>query len=269
MERGAAVVHGNTVYCIRGWYHTVYQYCVEDDKWSVHSECPHIHTSLAILKDALCAIGGEMKGEEPRKYNVTNKVITWKEGRWIEEFQPMHNARWNHAVVGNDQYVIAAGGGDGETSVEVYSMEGDSWSTVATLPQDLHHISATLCCDRMYVMSYEGQIFSVSVPSLIANCSASVNKPRQQWETHPKAPVQASTLCTIGGAILTVGGARANLDTADVHQFIAGQWIKIGHMNTGRICPLVAVLPKDRMVVTGDFSSSFPSSRVVELAFLC
>lgn len=271
MDRGAAAVHGNTVYCIRGWCHTVYRYCVEDDEWSIHSECPHIHTGLAIIKDALSAIGGEMKGEEPRKYSTTNKVVSWKEGRWVEEFPPMCTARWNHAVVGNDQYVIAAGG-DGETSVELYSMDVDTWFTVTPLPQELHHISATLCCNHIYIMSYEGQTFSMAVPLPIANCSASADKPnetRHQWKKHPKAPpIQASTLCTISGAILTVGGAKANLDTADIHQLIAGEWVKIGHMNAGRVRPIVAVLPGDRMVVAGDFSSSFPSSRVVELAFL-
>ena len=202
---------------------------------------------------------------------MTNKVAAWKEGKWVEEFPPMPTARWYHAVVGNDKYVIAAGGMDGETSVELLTIGVDMWSTVISLPCYLRYISATLGTDDMYVMAYDGQTYSVPLSTLLA--SVSTDKPKelpshQQWQMHSHCPVSGSTLCTMGGAILAIGGVRGSIDTANTtYQLISGQWTEISHMDTPRLRPIVAVLPSNWMVVMGGHTISFCSD--VEVAVPC
>ena len=49
----------------------------------------------------------------------------------------MNTARSEHAVVTEDHYVIAVGGGGGETSVELFTVSTNTWSTVTFPPLPL------------------------------------------------------------------------------------------------------------------------------------
>ncbi len=118
----------------------VYQYQADEDEWQEHSHCPLCWTGLAIIKDFLTAVGGK---ERSRK---TNKLLSWRDGRWEEVFPPMNAARSDHAVVIDDHYVIAVGG-VGETSVELFTISTNTWPTVASLPRPLTTITSTLSCN--------------------------------------------------------------------------------------------------------------------------
>jgi len=201
---------------------------------------------------------------------VTNKLLSWKNQVWEEVFPPMSTARRDHAVVSDNQYIIAAGGGDDETSVELFDISCSTWSTVASLPRPLLLITATVCGDRLYVMGYVGETYYTS--TCISNFKeASTQLPHLQptWLPLPRAPVRWSTLSTMCGAVVAVGGRRGGTDTSDIHQVHSGEWVRIGCMDTARSLPLVAVLPGDSMLVVGGFLPSSSSRTAVELAVLC
>lgn len=164
MHRGSAVAHHSTMYCISRHCDRVFCYVVDKDEWRVHSCCPHLNTGLAIINELLTAVGGEVKLRE------TNKVVSWKENekKWMEEFPPMNTARRNHAVVSDDRYVVAAGG-DNRTSVEIFTISFNTWSTLTGFPRSLYpsFISATLCGDSVYVLDYKGLTYSFSLPSSV------------------------------------------------------------------------------------------------------
>ena len=67
----------------------------------------------------------------------------------------MNTARSEHAVVSDDRYVIAVGG-DGETSVELFTVSTNTWSTVTSLPRVLPCIPATLLCNILCAMDWNG-----------------------------------------------------------------------------------------------------------------
>ena len=264
MERGGAVVHHNIVYCISDNSHTVYAYQSDEDEWQEHSHCPHNWTGLAIIKDLLTAVGG--KEEEGRK---TNKLLSWRDGRWEEVFPPMNTARSDHAVLSEDDYVIAVGG-RGETSVELFTVSANTWSTVTSLPQPLTGITATLSCNILYAMDWDGRTFSISMSHWTKNTSREPPRPHPTWQPLPHdAPVEWSTLTTVCGEVMAVGGGRGG----DVYQLCQREWVRIGCMDTARDLPIVAVLrvPGHSMLVMGGYSS--PSSlsllTAVELAVLC
>ena len=271
MVRGGAVVHHNIVYCISYGSYTVYAYQPDEDEWQEHSHCPHRGPGLAIIKDLLTAIGG--KEEEEEEGRKTNKLLSWRDGRWEEVFPPMNTARWEPAVITHDRYVIAVGG-EGETSVELFTVSTNTWSTVTSLPQPLPYITATLSCNILYAMDWEGRTFSISMSHWTKNTSREPSRPHPTWQPLPHdAPVEASTLTTVCGEVMAVGGWTGSTATGDVYQLRQREWVRIGCMDTARWYPIVAVLrvPGHSMLVVGGRSYSPPSSShtAVELAVLC
>ena len=266
MVRGSAVVHRNIVYCISDSSTTIYQYQPDEDEWQEHSHCPHHGPGLAIIKDLLTVIGGQGRSGK------TNKLLSWRDGRWEEVFPPMNTARWNPAVISHDRYVIAVGG-YGETSVELFTVSTNTWSTVTSLPQPLFHITATLSCNILYAMGHRGRTFSISLSHWTKNTSREPSRPHPTWQPLPHdAPVVGSTLTTVCGEVMAVGGVRGGPATGDVYQLRQREWVRIGCMDTARWYPIVAVLrvPGHSMLVVGGLSS-YPSSPLtaVELAVLC
>ena len=262
MWRGSAVAEQNTVYCISSASHTVYCYEVNKGQWQEHSECPHSDTGLAIIRGVLTAIGGQGRSGE------TNKLLSWKNQVWEEVFPPMSTARYHHAVVSYSGYIIAAGGDGGETSIELFDISCSTWSTVASLPRPLPRITATVCGDRLYVMGHVGDTYYTSI-SNIKEASTQPSHLQPTWLPLPCAPVYGSTLSTMCGAVVAVGGVRGGTVTSDIHQVHNGEWVRIGCMDTARYEPIVAVLPGDRMAVMGSYRSSPSSLTAVELAVLC
>ena len=264
MWRGAAVASHNTIYYISRGSNAVYYYQLDEDKWQRHSECPHCWTGLAIINELLTAVGGWGKSRK------TNKLLTWQGKAWEEVYPPMNTARWNHAVVSNGcSYVIAAGGGGGdETSVEHFNISSNAWSTVTSLPQPLPDITATLNGDNVYAMDSAGKAYFIQLSNL--NTPTELYDPQLGWQPLTcDAPVRCSTLCTVGDAVVAVGGETSTNVCRGIYHLCNREWMRIGHMKTARWYPMIAVLPGDRMVVVGGDSphSSSPPTPV-EVAVL-
>ena len=184
----------------------------------------------------------------------------------------MNTARSDHAVLSEDDYVIAVGGEDDETSVELFTVSTNTWSTVTSLPQPLT-ITATLSCNILYAMDWDGRTFSISMSHWTKNTSREPPRPHPTWQPLPHdAPVESSTLTTVCGEVMAVGGVRGG--TGDVYQLHQREWVRIGCMDTARRYPIVAVLrvPGHSMLVVGGWSSPsslYSSLTAVELAVLC
>ena len=277
MYRGAAVVHLNTVYCISHSSSIVYRYHFKEDEWETHSCCPHLKSGLAVISELLTAIGGR-KNLTLKK---TNKLVSWRDRQWEEVFSPMNTARYDHAVVSNDSYVIAAGGANDEISVELFTISANTWSTVTSLPQPLPRITAALCDGCMYAMDDYGYAFSIRLSDLTKDVSRDQPTLQSSWLTLKcPAPSESSTLCavTVNGMMVAVavGGSKENgIPDKDIYKYsvFSGKWIKVGCMDTPRFLPIVAVLPGDSIVVVGGRSQAKLSPislfTTVEVAFLC
>ena len=257
--------HSNIIYCISPLSYTIYSYQANKDIWAIHSRCPYQETALTFINGNLTAIGGQDSDL------ATNKVLSWMEGSWEEEIPPMTRARYRHAAVTDGGHTVVVAGGWEEESVEVFT--GSSWSSVTKLPEYLRHITATLCGDLIYVMNYCGIIYTSSLTTLLstqATDKATPSMPVTPLTWHPlnTAPVEWSTLSTIGSQVVVVGGVRGVTPTADVHGLISQQWTRIGCMNTARSYPIVAVVNGENckmVVVVGSASSN--SSSVEQLCY--
>ena len=120
----------------------------------------------------------------------------------------MNTARTEHAVVSNNRYVIAVGG-DGETSVELFTVSTNTWSTVTSLPQPLPYITATLSCNILYAMDWDGRTFSISMSHWTKNTSRKPLHPHPTWQPLPHdIPVWRSVLSMVSDEVVVVGGER-------------------------------------------------------------
>ena len=223
MYRGSAVTHGDTIYCISRRSYTIYSYRTDQDEWMEHAKCPYRYTALTFINGYLTTVGG--RDERDR---TTNKVLSRKGGRWEEEVPPMVTARYDHAVMTNKQTVVVAGG-EKEESVEVFT--GSSWSSVAPLPRYLLYITATLCEDQVYVMDWEGNIYTSSLTTLLSTQPTATPSTHSTWRPLNTPPVIGSTLSTIGSQVVVVGGRRGGTYTTDVHALNNGEWNRIGSMS--------------------------------------
>ena len=255
MERGSAVSYEDIIYCVSRDSYTIYSYRVEQDEWKEHANCPYRSTALTVINGHLTTIGG--RDERDR---TTNKVLSRKGGRWEEEVPPMAVARYDHALV-SDGHTVVVAGGDEEESVEVFT--GSSWSSVAPLPRYLLSITATLCGDQLYVMDWDGHIYTSSLTVLLSTGHTGTPSTKQTWHPFTTPPVSGSTLSTIGSLVVVVGGWTRGVRTGDVHCLVGGVWTRVGRVSTGRVRPIVGLVGEDKMVVVG----SYYSSRSVELLY--
>ena len=68
----------------------------------------------------------------------------------------MNTVHYDHAVVRDDHYIIAAGGWEYEKSVELFTLSTNTWSSVTSLPQYLPDITATSSGGIIYAMDDVG-----------------------------------------------------------------------------------------------------------------
>ena len=269
MSRGSAVTDQMMTYCTPCNSKSLYRYTMTEDKWEELPQCPYRDSGLVVIDSALTAVGG-WDG------SYTNKLVTLRQSRWVEEYPPMNTARCYHAVVstsdGGHMNVIAIGGagvGGWVDAVELFHTGRRSWSRLTSLPQPLTFPSATICGNQLHVIGVDGDGYSCSLQALLSS-----NQPiRSQsctptWTPLPRLPVTHSTAATLCGQLVIIGGRRGmgGSTVNSIHQLVDGQWVNIGSMSSGRYLCLVASPSPDKMVVVGGWDASgYSASDSVEV----
>ena len=291
MRRGAAVVDGNSVYINPGDSNKVYscQISSRDQEWSTLPSS-HYHTfSLAVINGLLTSIGGRsviIGG--PHTNTLHSLTGEGKERKWSEVFPPMPTARNAFASVTTEQALVVAGGQDHSRrldSVEVMHIPTKQWSTARHLPHPFSSISATICGDQLYLGGgYDDGskpsklVLTCSLPDLLRPQSlrtklhtlALPNEPGV-WRHIKEPPVSLSTLTTLRGHLVAIGGRDDSRNTTyDVHYYDpqTDYWHVITEMKIKRYRPLVAVLPVDRLIIVGGWDTPFHITNSVEIGSL-
>ena len=278
MYRGAAVVHGNTVYIRSGDSHKVYscQMTSEGLLWSTLPDSRYELFSLAVIEGLLTCVGGRSGGYGGPRTNTLHSLTGGGHKRqWSEVFPPMPTARIQTASVTTEQALVVAGGYDGRKfldTVEVMTIATKHWTTAQHLPHPFGWISGTICGDQLYL---GGGFIEVGEPSRsVLTCSLTDLLPPQSlgvrlrtlslatkpgvWQEIKNLPVTRSTLTTLGGHLLAIGGrSDSHGPTADVHCYDhqTNSWHVVSKMKNKRSQPLSAVLPEDQPLVVGGWGS--------------
>ena len=284
MKRGATVVDGNTVYINSGGLRKVYscQMTSEGLLWSTLPDSPYMcHTcfSLAVIDGLLTCVGGRSGGYGAPRTNTLHSLTGGGHKRqWCEVFPPMPTARSETASVTTEQALVVAGGYDGRKNldtVEVMTIATKQWTTAQHLPYPFDWISETICGDQLYlgggfigvgkVGEPSKSVLTYSLTDLLPPQSLGVRlrtlslttKPGV-WQEIKNLPVTRSTLATLGGHLLAIGGrSDSHGPTADVHRYDhqTDSWHVVSKMRNKRSQSLSAVLPEDQLIVVGGFKS--------------
>ena len=255
---GAAVAHGNKAYFSNG--HDVYSYTVPEDKWTRLQPNPYKHFGLTVIKDQLTTIGGY--SPLPHGHgSPTNSLLDLSGNEWEEHLPPMPTSRMFPAAATTPTHLVVAGGrskllGGVLSTVEVLKTETSQWSTASHVPREMGFPEITLCDGCFYLSQTDGTIFSCSVTDLLQSCDPSSTNSSDGgsvWTTLANIPVEYSSLATLRGHVLAIGGEDGDNLTGAIHCYdvVTNSWSAICEMPTPRYEALTAVLPSNELVVVG------------------
>ena len=271
MTRGSTVVDGNSVYIKPGGgSFKIYscQITSQNMKWSTLPNTEYSRSSLAIINGILTTIGGYKHSE------WTNSLLslTGRGGRrqWSNIFPAMPTPRSQTVSVTTQQTLIVAGGvaeGENLDIVEVMDIPTKRWTTASHLPHPFGGISGTVCGDQLYLAGgcvglakQSKSVLTCSVTDLLSPKSLaaglrtlSLADKTGVWRHVRDLPVTLSTLITLGGHLLAIGGENSGGDPADVHCYDThtDSWQVVSSMKKQHRLCLAAVLPEDCLVVVG------------------
>ena len=270
------MVHDNTAYFSSG--RDVYSYTISEDKWSKLKPCSYEDFSMAVVNNKLTTIGG---WDDSSATNIllslagSSSILT----KWKKLLPPMPTKRVNPAAVTTPTHLVVAGGSPrrigsaGLSTVEVLNLHTLQWASASSSPEALVYPSMTLCGEHVYLSGYNKTIFSCSVEELIKSCKpASTNSSAGDsvWTRLPDTPTYNTTLATLRGRVLTIGGSdkSGGTPTGAIHSYdrSTNSWSAIGEMPTPRYRTLVAVLPSNELVVVGGWGGPLSPCRSTEIA---
>ena len=275
MQRGAAVVHGNTAYFRPAGSVRVYSYqnIPGNEHWSSLPDNPNEAFSLAVIDGLLTSVGGA-KGRGPT--NTLFSLTGEGERKWSEVFPPMPTPRYRTACITTEKALVVAGGTAGDddlATVEVMDINTKQWTTVCPLPLKLQLISGIVCGDSLYLaggytgFSVSKSLFTCSLPDLwhpktlgsrIRQTLTRQTLTRSNiWKEISILPVKGSTLASFGGHLLAIGGKDdSGNPTTDVYRYDShtDSWHVISQMKKKRSQCLAVTLPEDQLIVVGGWT---------------
>ena len=260
--RGSMAVNGSVFYINPAETKEVFSYQTSKG-WISHPPSFHTNSSLAVIDGLLTSIGGwSERGHSKSLYTLTNS-------QWSVIYPAMLTARSNMATASTDDALVVAGGYDGNrmlSTVEVMSMFYKQWSLVSSLPHPLSKGSATVSGNRFFLSG--GYIREGEASKSVLTCSLADLNPHRSvgrqhalsianaslWQPVQNAPVTQTTLTTLNGNVLAVGGcdaSRNSVNTVYMYVELSDEWKFVGKMRMRRRLCLAITLSEDRVYVLG------------------
>ena len=212
MYRGSATTDHQFSYFTRYRSNSVYSYQWSTENWEELPPCPYHNSGLVIVNGQLTAVGGNVAS-----YRYTNKLFTFRQSQWIEEYPPMNTARSETTVVSSSdgEYIIVIGGDVGgiggvwTATVELFQVSSRRWHQLNDLPQPLPWPSATICGNQLHVIGSDGNGYLCSLQALLSSdrpITAQSIPHLISWTSLPPLQVSWSTAATLSGQLVIIGG---------------------------------------------------------------
>ena len=233
----SVAVNGRIVYCYDGDFGNdkILMFNSETGQWTVLQSCPKKFFSIAVVNGQLTAIGGEHSFIATKTLlSLPLNQLDTSQQKWTEQFPPMTYYHNSPVVVTTNTSLIVAGGfgpDKKKAQVEVMNTQTLHWSTVASLPHPLQQATATICGSRLYLgggitgFVATKSVFVCEVSDLLQSSLATksgLSHSRQVWREICELPVVRSSLITLQGQLLAVGGGATTRDpTSEVRQYDA------------------------------------------------
>ena len=223
-------------------------YVFSNNQWHELPPYPNIHFTIVSVDDMLTTVGGYSNTQR-----YSNKLYSYSNNKLVEHFPPMPTRRWTPGAVYANNTLVVAGGwcGSNLNTVEILNTANMRWSIVSSLPVSTND-SITICGDYVYIhprTNYQDKysVYKCSLRQLTQSQPSSAI-----WEKIFPLPVSRSSLVTINGHLLAVGGWDSDRDnTKDIYQYTETSWTVISQISTPRSSCLTAALPGNKLMVVG------------------
>ena len=165
------------------------------------------------------------------------------------------------AVYANNTLVVAGGYCDSKklNTIEILHTANMQWSIVSSLPVPTTQSSSTICEDYVYIHPHtrdaqeKYSVYKCSLSQLTESQPSSAI-----WEKITPLPVRSSTLVTVSGHLLAVGGEDSNggwfsngNKTKEIYQYNVTSWTIISQISKPRYICHTAALPGNKLMVVG------------------
>ena len=264
MFRGSAVAQGDTVFFSPHNSKKIYvcKMFQHGQSWSKLPDNTVFNASLAILSDLLVSVGGQ------GLFDCTDSVhsLTRKGLRERKVFPSMPTPRCDAVSATTEHFLIVVGGYDGSRYldvVEVMEISTERWGTACSLPLRFGEMSATICGGVLYVGGgYNGcgdsskSVLGASLSGLLSYQAGKLQ--RSVWKEIEELPLTLSSLVTLGGRLLAIGGVDdSESDSTSVYCYDDARcvWSPVSRLLNPRNKCLVGVVPGDRVLVVGGWRS--------------
>ncbi len=222
----------------------VYEF--SNNRWHELLPCPNSLFTIVSVDDMLTTVGGR---SDTQLYS--NKLYSYINNKWVKQFPPMPTGRCRSGAVYTNNTLVVAGGLCGsKNTVEILNTSNMQWSIASSPPVPTDFLSTTIYGDYVYIhpRADAQEKYSVYKYSLAqSQLSSSI------WEKIAPLPVSWSSLVTLNGHLLAVGGVDSNGDkTKDIYQYNITSWIVISQMSIPRSSCHTAALPGNKLMVVGE-----------------
>ena len=291
MVRGSVAVRGNVAFFRPSGSRKIYscQVTSRGQQWSALPDSKYENFSLAVVADQLTTVGGLIPdSDSPISFLIS---LTGKR-QWSEVFPPMPTARSGAAALSTELVLIVAGGFSGTNKgidvfadvVEVMNISTRQWTATSRLPHPFSNVSGAICGDQLYLAGgYDSRqasksVLSCSLIDLLSPLlslggrmqSLSLASRPGVWSQARELPVSLSTLITLGGNLLAIGGADSSHNsTAEVRKYdrYTNSWQVTSMMKQARYLCMAAVLPGNQFIIVGGFvDADYLATDSIEIA---
>ena len=243
----------------------VYVYDINSNQWDRLPPPGQYMGILQIINNKLTVIGGV----DNTTNKITNKVTTYNNNSWSNEYPNLLKARNRPGVLTNLDYVIVAGGeADDKTfsdDIELLNYKQSSHWVIARikLPEAMRFPSLTISDDILYIVGYSrakgrtDAAYAVSV-DMVRSSAAQLTNQTAHWTKLPPAPHGGTAIIPNSCPPTIIGGYdRKYVPTVDIKVLDVrnNTWKKIASLTTVRANTAVVPVNHDSILVIGGFAS--------------
>ena len=245
----------------KGTYRYVYVYDINNNQWNRLPLPGQSQGVLQIIKSKLTVIGGV----DTTTNKVTNKVTTYNNNSWRNEYPNLLKARVNPGVLTHLDYVIVAGGilddNTNSNDIELLNYKQSSHWVIArmNLPEAMWTPSLTISDETLYIVGYSkvtgrtSAAYEVSVNMVISSAVQLTSNQTAHWTELPPAPNAGTAIIPNCSPPVIIGGNIQYIPTVDIRVLDVpnNSWKKIASLTTARAYTAVVPINHDSILVIG------------------
>ena len=242
----------------------IHRYDPQAKNWSKLPEYQYSDFGMTVVKNQLTCVGGKDVSTE-KMINIV-AVYSAANRRWEHHYPPMNTPRRYPTAFNYQQYLVVAGGGDGDdlATVEILdtSTNQSQWFSSTPLPVKGSRMSFSIIYGTLYLLggSLHKQVLSMSLSAL----TQAGNVPTK-WRTLPDTPLEYSTGIAVRGSLLAMGGKNQDKQRSsaiNVYDKEKNIWRKVGDLPNEREDCTCCLLPGEMIFIAGGEDKNTPTSQV-------